>query len=229
MPVAQRKPPETDGSMVLEMVPMDRLQLDPQNARKGSVPHIVDSLREFGQHRAVVARREDGRIIVGNHLYLAAQTLGWDKIGVYWVEDDDEKAIRRSIADNATGDLAKWDEGLLLSQLQLVGMDVPGVDEALLKKLLRENDTDTPPAPRFPIMTKLDEKYDYVVVVATTETDCAWLHTRFALRKELSYKSANLGVSRVVSVKRLREEWGEVDVPGGQPEEAPAPAEGEAS
>lgn len=58
---------------------------------------VIESLREFGQHWPVAVQRSTGQVIVGNHLFQAAQRLGWSTIDAFVVEDDDEAALRRAI------------------------------------------------------------------------------------------------------------------------------------
>ena len=87
----------------VERVSIDVPVLDLENARKGNVTSIVESLQEFGQHRPLVLQRSTNKIIVGNHTYKAAKMLGWYEIDVVFVDDDDFKSIRRSLADNCTG------------------------------------------------------------------------------------------------------------------------------
>ncbi len=86
----------------VERVSIDLPVLDLENARKGNVASIVESLQEFGQHRPLVLQRSTNKIIVGNHTYKAAKVLGWTEIAVFFVEDDDVAAVRRSLADNVT-------------------------------------------------------------------------------------------------------------------------------
>lgn len=191
------------------MVPMEDLQLDPRNARKGNIAAIVESLREFGQHRPIVARRENGQIIIGNHMYKAARTLGWTEVAVVYVDDTEEQAVRRGIADNAVGDKATWNQELLGELLGEVG-SVPGFDDkdvsALLKSLQPEQANENDPI--YPIVARPNEEYDYVLIVAKNATDVAYIRTKFDLRKEKSYKSSAVGLSHVVSVERLQELWG---------------------
>ncbi len=185
-------------------VPLDDLVPDPANARKGNVSVIVASLQEFGQHRPIVVQRSSKRIIAGNHTFYAAQTLGWDEIDVVWVDDDDLKATRRAIADNATGDHATWDERILKDLLASVGEDVPGVDENLLNRLAKLDEIPVEETPIYPIVPKPGEGYSYVVILADTIVDVAWLETAFDLQKELSYKSSLVGKSKVITVERFR-------------------------
>jgi hypothetical protein len=190
-------------------VPIELLKLARRNPRKGAVAEVIESLREFGQHRPVVVQRSTGEVVVGNHLLKAALSLGWTHVDALIVNDDDDKAMRRALADNFTGDKATWDEEELALVLKEVGA-VPGFTDSeidkLLNKLAPPEKTDDP---TYPLVPRLNEKYDYVVVFATNETDATWLTTRFQLRREKSYKSNAVAVSHVITIERLRELLGE--------------------
>jgi hypothetical protein len=197
---------EKFNAMNVESVKMDSLKIDDRNARKGNISAIVESLEEFGQHRPIVAQRKTKKIIAGNHMFRAAQALGWDTINVYWVDDDDTTAIRRSLADNATGNLATWDEDVLAELLSETG-SVPGIDESLLQKLTEVLDKEVHEKPIFPIVARVNEKYDFVIVVAKSEIDTVWMYEKFGLRTEQSYKGPKTARSHVVTVERLQELW----------------------
>lgn len=186
-------------------VPTDLVRLAKRNPRRGAVAEVVESLREFGQHRPIVVQRSTGEVIVGNHLLKAAQTLGWQELDAFIVDDNDEVALRRALADNAVGDKATWDEQELADVLKETGA-VPGFDQSevdkLLDKLKPEEDK---VEPTYPLVPKLNEKYDYVFVFCQNETDWAWLETRMQLQTEASYKSTAVGKSHVLTVDRLRE------------------------
>lgn len=188
-------------------VPISELSPDPRNARKGDVAAISESLSEFGQHRPIVAQRSTKRIIAGNHLYKAALALGWDTVRVYWVDDDDKTAQRRSLADNGAGDKAEWDQEQLAALLAETGV-VPGFDQGDVDKLIDKFAAEDEEAgPIFPIVAKVNEKYDYVLVVAQTAIDSAWLREHFDLRPERSYKNDSVATSQVVTVERVQELW----------------------
>jgi len=208
MVTKKRKRRVTKGAaMEVETVPIDDLKLDSRNARKGSIGPIAESLQEFGQHRPAVVQRGTNKIIAGNHMVKAAKSIGWDEIAVVFVDDDDEQSIRRAIADNATGDLATWDEAVLKSLMDEVGTDIPGVTDDLLEQLQKATkEVEDDDGPTYPIVPRMNEKYGYVVIVAESEVDCAWLETTFGLQKEQSYKNSKIGISRVVTVSRLQAE-----------------------
>lgn len=150
------------------------------------------------------------KVIVGNHMVMAARGLGWPELWVEFVDDDDVKAIRRGLADNATGDLATWDDQILAELLAETG-PVPGIDDQMVEELEHSissavagsvEATDRVP---YPIVPRWNEQYDYVLIVADNPIDVAWLHTKFQLRREQSFKSLEKGVARVVSVARAQE------------------------
>ena len=124
------------NAMAVELVPLDALHLDEENPRVGDVEAIDDSLTEFDQHRPVVVQRSTGKIIIGNHLFKAAQARGWTHLNVYYVDDDDGKAMRRGLADNAVGDRAEFDDEILHAVL-MPHMDnpPPGFDAESLAAL----------------------------------------------------------------------------------------------
>jgi hypothetical protein len=193
--------------MEVEDVALSRLHTDDRNARKGNVQAIADSLKEFGQHRAIVAQRSTGKIIAGNHTFLAASALGWQTVSVHWVDDDDEKSIRRGIADNATGDLAVWDEKRLAELLQEVGTDVPGLSADVVDRVLSDVSGDST-EPIYPLHARPGEKYDYIVFYTDSELDSLYLQSKFGemLADWKNPQSRPRIRSKIFPVSRLRQE-----------------------
>ena len=117
---------------------MDKLLLDPANARTGhDIDAICASLTKFGQRTPIVVNKSTNIILKGNGTFKAAQKLGWDKIAVSYVDDDNLTATQYSIADNRTGDLSEFDSDTLKDLLDAMDnpLDVPGVDEEFLNGL----------------------------------------------------------------------------------------------
>lgn len=132
-------------------VPMDNLQPDPENARRGDVGAIRRSLNVFGQRKPVVVKRTgsdaDGRgvgvVIAGNHTYFAANDLGWPEIAAVFVDDDAMTARAYALADNRTAELASWDQDQLAAHLRTLSgddfdMSALGWTESEMSKLLGE-------------------------------------------------------------------------------------------
>jgi site-specific DNA-methyltransferase (adenine-specific) len=95
------------------------LKLLPGNPRRGDVAAVARSLDTFGQRKPIVALR-DGTVIAGNHTLQAAQSLGWEKIAVVWVDDDDATAKAFALADNRTAELGDYDNQALADLIAAV-------------------------------------------------------------------------------------------------------------
>lgn len=108
-------------------LPITTLHPHPDNPRNGDTDAIAESLRVNGQYRPIVAT-SDGTILAGNHTYMAAVELGWETISVVTLDVDPGSvdAVRIMLADNRTADLGGYDDGLLLSLLDTVGVDLLG-------------------------------------------------------------------------------------------------------
>lgn len=102
--------------MQIVRVPLKELVPDDRNARthnKRNLQEIVRSLEAFGQHRAFVVQRGTNKVLIGNGMLEAMRQLGWTEADVFYVDDDDEMAVRRALADNRTAELADWDMNTL--------------------------------------------------------------------------------------------------------------------
>ncbi len=200
-------PRKKPASMVVEQIDVNALVPDEDNARRGDVDALMESLREFGQHRAIVVQRGTNKVLIGNHLLAAAKALGWPDVAVTYVDDEDDKALRRSLADNMVGDRAGWDNAQLASLLAELGdeaISLPGVDDKLLNSLLPDADSEVEAPALLPIALRPGEYYDYVVIVSQNEVDSTWLESNLGLRRERSWKNTAVGASRVVSVEDFR-------------------------
>lgn len=125
------------------LVDIDALRPHPRNARNGDVDAIAESLRVNGQYRPIVIAA-DGTILAGNHTYMAAMSIGWDRIAAVRLQLDPEspEAHRIMLADNRTADLGNYDRGLLVDLLQNLddgpGLVGTGYDSDDLTRLLAQ-------------------------------------------------------------------------------------------
>jgi site-specific DNA-methyltransferase (adenine-specific) len=122
-------------------VPIADLRPFASNPRRGDLKAIADSLRANGQYRPIVARRQTGEVLAGNHTLRAARDLGWTEIAATFVDCTDEQAKRIVLADNRTNDLAAYDDSALVELLQgLPSLEGTGYDQEALEQLLDELD-----------------------------------------------------------------------------------------
>ncbi|WP_274389677.1 ParB N-terminal domain-containing protein [Azospirillum doebereinerae] len=133
-------------SQVLELVtlPVADLVANPRNARvhpPEQIDRLASSLRQFGQHKPVVARRDNRMLIAGHGLWQAAQIAGLAQVRVLLWDVDQRTADAAMVADNQLGDLSADDPARLEALLdELVDFDpaVLGFDAATLDRLLHE-------------------------------------------------------------------------------------------
>ena len=98
--------------------PISNFSTHPRNVRQGDVGAIVQSLEAHGQYRPIVVHKATNQILAGNHTFLAAKALGWDKIAATYVDCTEEQAMRILIADNRANDLATYDDTALADLLK---------------------------------------------------------------------------------------------------------------
>ena len=131
---------ETLGEVTL--VPIDDLNLHPDNPRQGDVGAIATSIQRNGWFGSLVAQAGSGRVLVGNHRLQAARQLGFQELPVHWVDVDEVTARRILLADNRTSDLASYNDtdlvALLQAQIQEDDLIGTGWDAEELDDLLAE-------------------------------------------------------------------------------------------
>lgn len=125
-----------------KQIPIDDLTPHPENVNEGDVGAITQSLEYHGQYRAIVVSEKSGHILAGNHTWMAAKALGWDKITVHLIPDlTPEQELRIMVADNRYAQLATMDrvglgellKGLTDTEDGLQGVGYDGDDlDALL-------------------------------------------------------------------------------------------------
>jgi len=98
--------------------PIAGFRTHPRNVRQGDIGAICTSLEAHGQYRPIVVHKATNEILAGNHTFLSAQALGWDKIAVTFVDCTEEQALRILIADNRANDLATYNDSDLAEVLK---------------------------------------------------------------------------------------------------------------
>ena len=104
--------------MNAEKVALTELKPYPNNPRKGNVKLIAESLSEYGQYKPITVNKATNEILVGNHTYAAAQSLGWTEIEAVFIEVDAETAAKIVLVDNRASDLGGYDNNALLELLE---------------------------------------------------------------------------------------------------------------
>lgn len=106
--------------MKIEKISIDKLLLDPANARKHgkkNLDSIKGSLAKFGQQKPIVVNAENV-IVAGNGTLQAAKELGWKEINIVRTDLKGSDITAFGIADNRTSELAEWDDDVLKELLE---------------------------------------------------------------------------------------------------------------
>ena len=104
--------------MKAEKVAINALKPYPNNPRRGNVKMIAESLQEYGQYKPITVDKATNEILVGNHTYEAAKSLGWTEIAVNYIEVTPEVAAKIVLIDNRASDLSGYDHEALLELLE---------------------------------------------------------------------------------------------------------------
>jgi ParB-like chromosome segregation protein Spo0J len=140
----------------VEVIPIGRVIPDSANARihpSNNQEAIRRSIKQFGAGRSIVLDRE-GVVRAGNGTVEAAKEVGIEQILVVRPKPGQLVAVQRddwsateatayAIADNRSGDLARFDNDVLTKQLEALqadGMDIEdvGFTQKDLNKLLKD-------------------------------------------------------------------------------------------
>jgi len=141
--------------------PLERLKLDPKNARQHSdaqVSALARVIQSFG-FLVPILIDENGRILAGHGRYLAAQILALAEVPVLQIRHLSEAEKRAfAIADNRLGDLSSWEPEILGEQfaaiteidpcfdLNITGFGTAEIDQLLIgDESLDESDDALPP------------------------------------------------------------------------------------
>jgi len=115
--------------MKIQKIDINKLQLDPRNARMHddrNIGAVVRSLEEFGQQRPIVV--DTNNIVrAGNGLVEAAKEMGWSEIDFVRTELTGSDLLAYGIADNRTAELSDWDYKVLgehFSEMAEIDFDI---------------------------------------------------------------------------------------------------------
>lgn len=89
-----------------------------------AVEAVAESIRNFGFKVPIIIDAV-GEIVTGHTRLKAAKRLGIKKVPVIIADDLDEDQVRAfRLADNKVGELAEWDDALLMAELAAIDLDM---------------------------------------------------------------------------------------------------------
>lgn len=170
-----------------------------KNPRKNdnAVEYVANSIKEFGFQQPIVIDK-NGVIVAGHTRYKASKKLGLEKVPCIIADDlTDEQIKAYRLADNKVGESAKWDEGLLgteLSEILNINMELFDFDLTI--------DEDEEEEPEIEFTQELGEENNYIVLMFDNTVDWLQAQTLFDLKpvKALDSKKGfeKIGLGRVI-------------------------------
>ena len=170
-----------------------------KNPRKNdnAVEYVANSIKEFGFKVPIVIDK-DGVIVAGHTRYKASKKLGLEKVPCIIADDlTDEQIKAYRLADNKVGESAKWDEGLLgteLSEILNINMELFDFDLTI--------DEEEDEEPEIEFTRELGEENNYIVLMFDNTVDWLQAQTLFDLKpvKALDSKKGfeRIGLGRVI-------------------------------
>jgi ParB-like chromosome segregation protein Spo0J len=183
---------------------LDDLREYPNNARRGDVSVLVESLKINGQYRPIVVQKSTKHVLAGNHLLRAAKILGWDQVDAVVIDVDDQQALKIVLADNRTADLGDYNTDLLatllrdLEDFEGTGYSLADIEEleAVINKEPQEERSEVE------FSLGLRETNNYVILMFDNELDWQAAIDTFQLKTVKAWDSrkgfSRMGIGRVV-------------------------------
>lgn len=143
---------ENGRSGRIREVPLDALRPHPSNYRThppDQVGRIAESLRRYGQRRAIVVQASTGYVLAGCGMWLAARQLGWPSLRCDWWDCSDEEARAYLVEDNEAWWGAQDDRAALAELIADLSPEhcPPSFPPERIEDLLREVGTPSAPMP----------------------------------------------------------------------------------
>lgn len=183
---------------------LDDLKEYPNNARRGDVSVLVESLKINGQYRPIVVQKSTNYVLAGNHLLRAAKILGWDQVDAVVIDVDDQKALKIVLADNRTADLGDYNTDLLatllsdLEDFEGTGYSLADIEE--LEAVINKEPQEERPEVEFSIAMR--ETNNYVILMFENELDWQAAIDTFQLKTVKAWDSrkgfSRMGIGRVI-------------------------------
>jgi hypothetical protein len=218
-----------------KLVYVEELKPNPENHKIHGSKQLAlywKIITAHGWRRPIVVSLRSGLIVKGHGAYEAAKRNGATQVPVDFQHyDSAEQELADLMADNRLAEMAGTNEDKLRASLsklaEQIDIELTGFSTDDLERLVREADDSEA---EFPIAAKLHERYDYVLIATTNESDAQFLQTLCGVQTEKSYKNSHFGTGRVVPFERfiasLRENHHSINVQGSDHVHPPADSPG---
>lgn len=176
---------------------------NPRTISKSEFNRLKSKIKELGFHNPPKLDNE-GQILGGNQRYNALIDMGLADLEIpvmvptrKLTDKEKDKLIVDDNISDGQWDFDKLANAFDLESIQGRGLEIPDIDDAdLADKKYDSNNA------QYPIVPKVSEKYDGVLVFCENEIDFINLCEILNLKKAVSYKSeTKVGMTRVIGYK----------------------------
>ena len=182
-------------------------KITPQQAKQ-----IRDSIEQFGFVAPLVVNTHEDRkdfVIGGNQRLDIAIALGFTEVPTTEknLTFEEEKQLNIRLNKNQ----AEFDQDKLAEHYEKEMLLLLGFKETELTSFIEDYEKEfndiTDAQAELPIVPKFSEKYDYVIIMSSSEIDTNWLKQVLEVQKSQSYKSTKTGEAMVIDVKTFEKLW----------------------
>lgn len=190
--------------MNIKYVNIDEVEPYERNPRNNdsAVEATANSIKEFGWQQPIVVDKNNV-IIVGHTRLKAAKKLGLKEVPILVADLPENKVKAYRLADNKTGELAKWDNDKLRQELDDLFDKIDMSDFGFPIQIENIDQDITDPDEKF--ATELGEANNYVVLEFHSEEEWQNAQAVFGLEKVMTNsknpKVRRHGLGRVVQGK----------------------------
>ena len=189
--------------MITKKININELKEYPNNARRGNVNLLMESLKVNGQYRPIVVQQSTNYVLAGNHLLRAATQLGWEEIDATFIDCDNQQALKIVLIDNRSNDLGEYNDDYLKSLLKdLEDFNGTGYSQKDIEELEKLAGVKQEERPDIEFSLALQEENNYIVLVFDNALDWQSAITTFDLKTVKAWDSrpgfSRAGIGRVI-------------------------------
>lgn len=187
-------------------------EYNPRKITPAQEKQIRESLNQFGFVAPLVVNINPERqdiVVGGNQRLMIAKKMGFKEVPT--TEENLTLEQEKQLNIRLNKNQAEFDQALLAEHYEKELLVLLGFDEKELTGYIddytKEFNSITDNDAELPIVPKFSEKYDYVIIVSSSEIDTNWMKQVLEIEKSKSYKSGKTGEAMVIDVKTFEKIW----------------------
>lgn len=187
-------------------------EYNPRKITPAQEKQIRQSLEEFGFVAPLVVNTNEDRkdiVVGGNQRLMIAKKMGFKEVPT--TEENLTLEQEKELNIRLNKNQAEFDQKLLAEHYEKELLVLFGFEEkeltGFIDEYTKEFNSITDSDAELPIVPKFSEKYDYVIIISSSEIDTNWLKQVLEIQKSQSYKSTKTGEAMVLDVKTFEKLW----------------------